>query len=570
MNHILIRSIRRRLNTCDEDRSVAVRPDEFFRGSNYLASILKLGLVVLANSLTVQTATADLRLPAIISDHAMIQVGKPVTIWGWTKPAAKVKVTFEGNGTSPANSFEAVADASGKWSGQLPAMKAGVAGRLRIGSDKDTPRTINDVLVGEVWLGGGQSNMDYRISGKGGSGGLDPGNPEEVAQTGQNLAIAQKEADAVTPPIRYFEVTSVGADQPADDIKGSWVLGDSKNVGTFSAVAWNFAVAVQKKTRLPVGLIISCKGGTPVEAWMSIEALKANPAGAAVLDRNNKKLAEMTPQKVAQLDADMKAWIASNPDWKLRKGKKPEYAYTPTFRCVPVRLYNGMIHGLQPYTLRGIIWYQADGNMANPPEYSDLFQGLIKQWRADWKEQLPFYFVGLNNMWGENTSRPVNNNPVCILREQQYGGLKQPVTGIAGAIDVGSATNPHFPNKKPVGERLAGLALRDVYNQPGQVNSPMYQSFTIQANKVRLKFTDAEGLRIRGGGKLTGFAIRSGTGNWVWADGEIEEHDIVVWNDQISAPTAVRYAWAPNPPISVENGAGLPLLPFRTDTDSKQ
>ena len=395
-------------------------------------------------------------------------------------------------------------------------------------------------------------------------------NPEEVAQTAQNLAIAQKEADAATPPIRCFNVTSPGADEPADDVQGSWVLADSKNVGTLSAVAWNFAVAVQNKTHLPVGLIVSCKGGTPVEAWMSQEALSANPAGAAVLDRSNKKLAEMTPEKVTQLEADMKAWIATNPtNWRLRQGKKPEIPYTRSYGGVPVRLYNGMIHGLQPYTLRGIIWYQADGNMGNPTEYSDLFQGLIKEWRADWKEQLPFYFVGLNNMWGTDP-RPVDPNPVCILREQQYGGLLQPATGIASAIDVGSATNPHYPNKKPVGERLAGLALRDVYNQPGQVNSPMYQSFTVEGNKVRLKFTDADGLRIRGGGKLIGFAIRGGTGDWVWATGDIEGNDIVAWNDQIPAPAAVRYAWAPNPPISVENGAGLPLLPFRTDTDSKQ
>jgi len=561
----------RRPTACDRDRSVAVRPHGFFRGGNYLASILKMSVVVLTYSFTIQTATADLRLPAIISDHAMIQAGKPVAIWGWAKPEARVKVAFVGNGSSPANGFEVLSDGSGKWSGHLPAMEAGMAGQLQISSDKDAPETVNDVLVGEVWLGGGQSNMDYRISGKGGSGGLDLENPEEVEQTAQNLTIAQKEADAATPPIRYFEVTSPGADQPMDDIKGSWVLGDSKNVGTFSAVAWNFAVAVQNKTHLPVGLVVSCKGGTPVEAWMSKEALNANPAGAAVLDRHNKKLAEMTPQKVAQLQADMKAWIATNPtNWRLRLGKKPAIPYTTAFWGVPVRLYNGMIHGLQPYTLRGIIWYQADGNMGNPQEYSDLFQGLIKQWRAEWKEQLPFYFVGLNNMWGENATRPVNNNPVCILREQQYGGLKQPATGIAGAIDVGSATNPHFPNKKPVGERLAGLALRDVYNQPGQVNSPMFQSFTVEANKVRLKFTDAGGLRIRGGGALTGFAIRSGTGDWVWATGKIEGQDIVVWNDQIPAPAAVRYAWAPNPPISVENGAGLPLLPFRTDTDSKE
>jgi sialate O-acetylesterase len=246
---------------------------------------------------------------------------------------------------------------------------------------------------------------------------------------------------------------------------------------------------------------------------------------------------------------------------------KPKTPFSSTGSGVPGRLYNRMIYGLEPYTLRGIIWFQADGNNPFPAEYSDMFQALIKEWRVEWKEELPFYFVEMNNM-GIPQDKPVQGGPLPFIREQQHGALLLPGVGMVAAIDVGT-TNAHFPNKKPVGERLAGLALRDCYGQPGPVESPIFKSFAIEGNKVRLKFDHAEGLRVRGGGELKGFAIRGSTGAWVWATGRVDGQDIVVGSDAIPAPASVRYAWAWNPVTSVENGAGLPLFPFRTDTENK-
>ena len=422
--------------------------------------------------LMTQAAVAELRLPTVISDHAMLQADKPVAIWGWAEPGAQVKVAFAGDAAGASCDFSATADAAGKWSGQLAKQKSGTAGRLEVTTDKGGAKTVSDVLFGEVWLGGGQSNMVYTIDGKAGG---DWENPEEVAAIQQNIATAQKEADAAQPPIRYFLVGGGGADEPRDDIGGKWVLGDSKNVGTFSAVAWKFAVALQNKAHVPVGLIVSCFGGTPVQAWMSKETLASTPAGVEVMDRTQKAIAE---GQLAQpkYDADLKAWMDANTTKELQAQNiktRPRAPFSSKGYVMPVRLYNGMIHGLQPYTLRGIIWFQADGNNGWPFEYSELFQALIKEWRAEWKEELPFYFVEMNNM-GVPQANPIQGGALPFIREQQHGALRLPGVGMVAAIDVGT-TNAYFPKKKPVDERLAGLALRDCYGQARAGREPHFQ-----------------------------------------------------------------------------------------------
>ena len=519
----------------------------------------------------VAPANAGVRLPALISDHAMFQAGKPIAIWGWADPGARVEVSFNGSNATPPVSFSAKAGADGKWSGQLPKQKSNVVGHLDITTGNGESKTVNDVLIGEVWLGGGQSNMVYTIEGKGLA---DSKNPAELAEIQQNIATAQKEADAAQPPIRYFLVTSYGTDQPTDDVKGHWVSGDSKNVATFSAVAWNFAVALQEKMHGPVGLIISCVSGTPVQAWMSAGTLAATSVGAEVLEHDQQAL-DAAKTMLAKYNADLKVWTDAKPSPELQTQNalsKPKANgaafYTKTNPRTPSRLYNGMIHGLEPYTVRGVIWFQADGNNPCPAEYSELFQALIKEWRSEWKDLLPFYFVEMNNM-GKPQVKPVEPCALSLIREQQHSGLIQPGVGMVAAIDLGTP-NAHFPNKKAVGRRLAALALRDCYGQPGAANSPMFKSYIIEGNKIRLKFDDADGLRVRGGGDLKGFAIRGSTSDWVWAQGQIEGHDIVAWRPGISSPIAVRYGWASNPITSVENGAGLPLYPFRTDFGSKE
>lgn len=520
--------------------------------------------------LTMVPAQAELRLPAVISDHAMFQADRPVAIWGWADPGAKVQVAFGAGGAASAGNFIATADTTGQWSGQLPAMKDGTSGQLDVSTDQGERKTVTDILVGEVWLCGGQSNMEYDVQG---TGRVNTKDPAEVAEVAQNVIIAQKEADAAQPPIRYFRVAALRANQPRDDVKGVWVLGSSKNVARFSAVAWNFAVALQNRLHAPIGLIVSCVGNTPVETWMSRETLLGTSVGAGVIARSQVERAAVTPDKMAKYQAALAAWKAANPTPALqsqnRKDRPPAPPNLSAENYVPDQYYNGMIRGLEPYTLRGFIWYQGAGNMAHPFEYGEMFQAMIKEWRAEWKDdRLPFYFGEEINFQAKQT-RPVEPNGVSLIREQQHAALALPGVGMVCTMDLGNG-NGHYPKKKPVGERMAGLALRDCYNQPGPVDGPLYQGFSIEGNKVRLKFSHAEGLRVRGGGGLKGFAIRGSTGDWVWATGEIDGQDIVVWSDQVPTPAAVRYAWAINPVTSVENGAGLPLYAFRTDTESQE
>jgi len=365
-------------------------------------------------------------------------------------------------------------------------------------------------------------------------------------------------------------VATRGLDEPADDVRGHWEAANSGNVANCSAVAWNFAVALQARLHRPIGFVDCSVGNTPIETWMSRRTLSATTVGAEIYRRNDDALAATTPEMAANYHQALKDWMAANPTPLLQfrnRTSQPIPPYLKTANSVPNRFYNGMVRGIQPYAVRGIIWFQGDSNMGHPLEYSELFQAMIEEWRVEWQEpRLPFYFVEINNYSGPKQTQPVERNPLSLIREEQHGGLLQPAVGMVCSIDLGSGTNAHFPNKKPVGERLAGLALRDCYEQgAGLVNSPMYQSFAVEGNRIRLTLSDATGLRTRGRGPLQGFAIRTSGGDWVWAKGQIEGQDIVLWNDQVPSPAAARYAWAKNPIISLENAAGLPLVPFRTD-----
>jgi sialate O-acetylesterase len=231
-----------------------------------------------------------------------------------------------------------------------------------------------------------------------------------------------------------------------------------------------------------------------------------------------------------------------------------------------------MIRGLEPYTVDGVIWYQGDGNAGLYKQYPELIKTLIQTWRRNWHAELPFYYVEMNNMWELQLQPVENGHNLGPIREAQEAALGLPKTDVVAAIDLGDSgaiTNPHFWNKKPVGQRLADEALKQVYEQQlGEVHSPEFDNFVVEGDKIRLHFEHAVGLRTHDNGPVKGFAIRGASGDWVWADGKIDGNDIVVSSGVVPQPAAVRYAWAPNPVISIENGAGLPLRPFRTDKDS--
>jgi sialate O-acetylesterase len=519
----------------------------------------------------VPAAYAELRLPSLISDHAMMQAGMPLAVWGWSEPHAKVEIAFVDATSTVLARTEVVADADGKWLGELAPLKDGAAGRLEITTGRHDRKIVNDVLVGEVWLASGQSNMVYPVAPGPNDGFLNKDDPAEMAQAAQNAARARADADAAKPPVRFFLVEEAKLDKPSDDVKGIWIVANSTNIDKVSVTAWNFAITVEDRVHLPVGLIESAVSGSPVEAWLSKATLESTSVGAAVEKRHADAIAA-TPAANAKFDAEMAAWKATNPTPELQhlnQASKPRQLwYTRPWQTAN-SYYNGMIAGLEPYTLRGILWFQGDANSFFSSEYSELFQALIKEWRSEWHEQMPFYFVELNNMNEDVQTRPVQPNNLSLIREQQHGGLALPGVGMVAAIDLG-IKNSHFPNKRPLGQRLAGLALRDCYGIPGQVNGPLFQSALFEGSTVRLTFSDAQGLRVRGGGQVKGFAIRGAAGDWVWAEGKIDGDTVVLWNPQVERPIAVRYAWAANPIISIENGAGLPLYPFRTDTTAEK
>jgi sialate O-acetylesterase len=503
---------------------------------------------------------ASLRLPAVISDHAMIQAGKPATIWGWAAPGEAVSIRFvESNGKT--QSVTAQTKPDGRWSAELSAVPDGTAGELEVSTKTEGPIKVADILAGEVWLCSGQSNMSYLLT---------THSRNENESTGPEiLEAAQKDATAAQGALRYFAVQGKRADDPLEDVTGKWFVAAPDNVGNCFSLSWNFAVALHHKLHIPVGVIDSAIGGTAVEPWTPLAELEACPAGPATIQRYKAKLDSVAPEIKSKFETDLAEWNKRYPTPELQRqnlATKPVLAEGNS--NMPARLYNGMIHGLEPYTLKGFLWFQGDGNFGNPQEYGELVKTLIRAWRAHWHDDtLPFYYVEMQN-YHKPQENPVEPNPMSLIREAQQAALQLPATDVAASLDQGIDKpnyEAHFPNKKQLGERLAGLALNNLYGQPGLVHSPQLKSFTVEGEKVRLKFDHADGLRLRGSAGMKGFAIRSEGGDWVWAQGAIEGQEIVLWNDQVTAPAAVRYAWAFNPLLSVENKAGLPLRPFRTD-----
>jgi len=488
---------------------------------------------------------ATVKLPALFSDHMVVQAETTVPVWGWAEPGEEITVALAGQTKTTK------AGADGKWRVTLDKLAAGDQAQTLTVAGKNT-LTVKDVLVGETWLCSGQSNMSYRV--------------ESFNVAPQTLAEAKAQAAAVRPAIRYFVTLSRGANEPQDDVQGHWAIAEPETISLCSAVAWYFGLALHEKLHTPVGLIVSAVGGTAAETWIPKKDLDATSAATAIWKRHQDALAGYSKETWAKYKSEEAAWEAANPkpESKLKNAaSRPREPYSPESSHVAVRLYNGKIAGLEPYGIKGIIWFQADGNNAHPEEYSELIQTLIHAWRAHWGAELPFYYVEMNNMHALQT-KPDEDRPLAQIREAQNGALQLPRTGVVAAIDLGIAENAHFPIKKPVGDRLANLALSEVYHLSlGEVHSPEYAGYKMEGDKVRVSLKYADGLRARGG-EVRGFVLQNADGHWVWADGKVDGNELLLWSTQAPNPKALRYAWAENPIISIENAAGLPLRPFRT------
>lgn len=494
--------------------------------------------VIFASSFFVQ-AEADVSLPALFSNHMVLQRNKDIPIWGHANAGEIVTVTL--------NTQKAIttADATGSWQIHLSPLKAG--GPYTLTVQGQNTLTFKNVLIGDVWICSGQSNMGWTV---------------------RRSNNAEKEiASAQYPKIRLFTVKRLTAQTPQQDVNGTWSVCDSQSVPNFSAVGYFFGRQLHKTLDVPIGLINTSWGGTPVEAWTSLPALQATSDYAPLATRWTKRIAAY-PKAYEKFQMDLKNWQTASDSLKTlgqKAPRRPGAPQDPNHPHRPAVLYNGMIAPLTPYAIQGAIWYQGESNAGRAYQYRTLFSTMINNWRADWGQgAFPFLFVQLANY--RQTKDQPGNSDWAELREAQNMALALPNTGVAVTIDIGEADDIHPRNKQDVGLRLALAAEAQVYGKNKPYSGPMYKSMQIENDKIRITFDHTNGGLKQKGKTLTGFAIAGADKKFVWADAKIDGNSVVISSREIITPVAVRYAWENNPICNLYNGANLPASPFRTDT----
>lgn len=480
---------------------------------------------------------ADVRLPQILSGHMVLQREQPVRIWGWADAGERVTVDFAGQKTV------ADADVEGKWQVFLNPMPAGGPYDLTVKGRNEI--VLRDVLLGEVWIGSGQSNMVWPV--------------------GRSNNAEKEISSANFPRLRLFRVKLLVSEEPLDDVEGSWQAATPESVPDFSAIGYFFGRELHQEMGVPFGIIQTAWGGTPAQAWTSREALAADPALQRVFDDWSQVLA-VYPAANEKYQAELKQWAqraakttsgAGSPLPRPRAPMGPEHPHSPA------GLYNAMIAPLTPLAIRGAIWYQgeSDGHSSRGYLYRDLFPAMIEDWRRAWAQgPFPFLFVQLANF------RPVpEKSEWPELREAQQMTLDLRNTGMAVTIDIGESEDIHPTNKQDVGHRLALAARSVAYGRELIQSGPVYRQMTIEGSGLRLWFDSVGGGLQAKGGDLEDFVIAGPDRQFHAAEARIEGDTIVVSSANVKTPLAVRYAWDADPEATLFNRSGLPASPFRTD-----
>ncbi|MBN2584709.1 MAG: sialate O-acetylesterase, partial [Planctomycetes bacterium] len=371
-------------------------------------------------------------------------------------------------------------------------------------------------------------------------------------------------AEVDLPNIRMFMVEKSIAGEPAADVSGQWKVCRNREILKWSAVGYFFGRQLHEKLNVPIGLIRSAVGGTPIESWMSSESL------VAVMPETKPKLEQWAKQAAAfdesAYQKELAAWQEAVAKAKVagqKEPRKPSRVIDNAWR--PCSLYNGMIRPLMPYGIRGVIWYQGESNASKAADYRVTFPAMIRAWRSEWgQDEFPFLFVQLANFKARQ-DQP-SESAWAELREAQRLTLSVPKTAMAVAIDIGEANDIHPKNKQDVGKRLALGALTLAYDQKLVYSGPIVSAAKADGGKVRLSFDHVGGgLTVKGGEPLKGFAVAGADGKYVWAQARIDGAEVVVSSDEVAKPTAVRYAWADNPECNLYNAEGLPASPFQVD-----
>ncbi len=477
---------------------------------NQLVSVLAFLVKVLLIS---NVSVAETGLPRIFSDHMVLQRNAEVRIWGWDRPGEDVTVRMAGQHHTVRTGDD------GTWEASLSPMDAG--GPYEMDIEGSGSVSFKDILVGEVWVCSGQSNMEWSV--------------RQSADAGKEIQAA------VFPEIRLFTVPRRIAVNPKDDLEeGQWLVCSPETVSSFSAVAYYFGRHLHVEKGIPVGLIHSSWGGTVAETWISRESMEEMEDFHDVLAQSG----------------------SFDPDSLALRGVR----YGPNM--FPGLLFNGMIAPITDFSVRGAIWYQGESNAGRAYQYRRLFPLLIRDWRKQWdNDDMPFLFVQLANYMAA-LEKP-EESEWAELREAQTMALALPNTGMAVAIDIGEADDIHPGNKQDVGLRLALAARNVAYGEEIVSSGPLYSHMKPGGDRIRIVFDHTGGGLVAKGryGYLKGFAIAGEDRVFHWARAYIDGNEVVVYSDKVSEPVAVRYGWANNPEdANLYNLEGLPASPFRTDS----
>lgn len=455
----------------------------------------KMVFIFLLSTLFTVALRAEVRLPAIFGDHMVLQQQSTVLLWGWANPMEEITVTSSWDGAV----YTTKADNYANW--RLTVNTPAAGGPFEITIRGNNIIILGDILIGEVWLASGQSNMQWSA----------------------NMGIDGAEAHVAAadhPRIRLFQVGHRSADSRQLDLEGQWEVCTPQSMQNFSAVGYFFARRLQEKLNVPVGIINSSWGGTPAETWINPEVIAADAALASAAEKINPM-----------------PWC-------------PE---------APGQTYHSMIAPLIPFPLAGVIWYQGETNTANAESYTDMFSALIQNWRSEWGQDFPFYFVQIAPYKYETP------HVGAQVRDAQRRTLQLPHTGMVVVSDIGNIDDIHPRNKEDVGKRLAGWALAKTYKKEGiPYSGPLYHAMEVEGKKIRLHFDHAENGLVARAGPLTHFELAGADGAFVPAKAKIDGNTVLVSAREIKEPAAVRFAWSNTAEPNLFNKEGLPASTFTT------
>jgi len=490
-------------------------------------------VAVLVLAMPFTSARAEVKLHGFFTDGAVLQQNREIPIWGTGRDGEKITVKLNDQEVSAT-----VHD--GRWMVKLKPLKAGGPFTLTVVGDNTV--TLTNVLIGEVWLCSGQSNMGFQLS--------------RAANADEAIAASDD------PDLRLFTVPRIARDEPLTDISGQWKASAPATASNFSAVAYFFGRDLRRALKVPIGLIDSSVGGTPAEAWTPRETLEENSELKKILTRHAESVRAYDAAKANQ---DYERSLQKHEETAKRakaEGKPAPRAPTKPVNPAqankrPAGLYNAMIAPLQPYPLAGVIWYQGEANSGRAAEYEILFPAMIQSWRKVWAQNnLPFLFVQI---------APNDRMSPEIREAQLHTWQKVPRTAMAVTVDVGEANDIHPKKKEPVGARLALAARAIAYGEKIEYSGPVFEKMNIEGNRALLSFSHVGGGLVAKDGPLKGFSISADGKTFVPADAVIKGDKIEVFSKEISKPLAVRYGWDHVPDVNLFNKEGLPATPFRTD-----